>query len=173
MGIEIAALGWDHPDWQGSFYPPDLPEDWRLAYFATACDAVLVPLPLWQGTAPEVLAGWAAEVPPRFRFYLELPPDAGAAALSQADALGAALAGGVVIGPNPGNPDWPARDPQGAPILARPIPAGLLEDPPEALAWLRALTLDAGSRPALAVLVEGPAEDLAHYGQLVSLAGLG
>jgi hypothetical protein len=72
VGIEVIARDWDRPDWRGEFYPEDLPEDWRLAYFANAFESVLVPATNWCETPPGRLTQWAQDVPERFRFYLEL-----------------------------------------------------------------------------------------------------
>jgi uncharacterized protein YecE (DUF72 family) len=62
MGIEIIARHWDRPDWCGPFYPEDLPEDWRLAYFATLFESVLVPATAWPEAPPGRLAQWAGDV---------------------------------------------------------------------------------------------------------------
>ncbi len=70
--VEIAAVGWTHPDWLGGYYPPDLPEDWRLAYYANEYRAVLVPAPVLDRAGVESVSRWCGEVPERFRFYFEL-----------------------------------------------------------------------------------------------------
>jgi hypothetical protein len=72
MGIEVIARGWERSDWWGEFYPEDLPEDWRLSYFANAFQSVLVPAASWREAPRGRLAQWAEDVPDRFRFYLEL-----------------------------------------------------------------------------------------------------
>ncbi len=41
--IEIGAMGWDCRD----FYPDDLPEEWRLDYYANHFSALLVPSAQW------------------------------------------------------------------------------------------------------------------------------
>ncbi len=40
--FHVLAVGWDHPAWQGSFYPDDLPADWRLTYYANEVPGVLL-----------------------------------------------------------------------------------------------------------------------------------
>ncbi len=30
----IGSAGWQHPEWENSYYPEDLPPDWRLGYYA-------------------------------------------------------------------------------------------------------------------------------------------
>lgn len=71
--LEVGARGWDHDAWVGSFYPDDLPTAWRLAYYANEFSSVLVPVRQWQYADPGEIAGWAADVPERFTFFVELP----------------------------------------------------------------------------------------------------
>lgn len=88
MEIDMGALDWMGPDWLASYYPPDLPEDWRLAYYANEYRCA--------GTAQtpaSVLAQWAAGLPADFALWqrdktpgegvclrrLRLPPPADAA----------------------------------------------------------------------------------------------
>lgn len=64
----VGSYGWDHPHWQGSFFPDDLPEDWRLSYYANEVSSVLVPENKWN--VPDAdLKQWADDVPAGFRFY--------------------------------------------------------------------------------------------------------
>lgn len=70
--LEVGARGWDHAAWVGSFYPDDLPAAWRLAYYANEFSSVLVPARQWQCADPGEVAGWAADVPERFVFFVEL-----------------------------------------------------------------------------------------------------
>jgi len=71
--IRVGACNWDHTHWQGVFYPDDLPEDWRLSYYANEFSTVLVAEDKW--LVGEVLAEeigeWADEVPENFRFYFQ------------------------------------------------------------------------------------------------------
>lgn len=75
MSVAVAAYGWEHSGWSGSFYPEDLPEDWRLDYYANEFSAVAVPAGYWQGE-PEV-AAWRDATPDGFAFFLEVPSAAG------------------------------------------------------------------------------------------------
>jgi hypothetical protein len=71
MALRIAPRGWDHSSWVGSFYPDDLPADWRLAFFCNEFDALLVPENQWRLMAPTEVGAWRADCGPRMRFYLE------------------------------------------------------------------------------------------------------
>ena len=95
--LDIVTRGWDLPGWAGSFYPPDLPSEWRLSYFANEFPAVLVPAGSWVRATAEQLGEWAEDAPTDFRFYLELPPrERDMGALPRAvSALGARLSGWV------------------------------------------------------------------------------
>jgi hypothetical protein len=76
--ILFGSAGWDHADWQGPFYPDDLPVDWRLSYYANEFSVVLVPLSVWNTGD---CSGWHDDVPESFRFVLDishLPADEGA-----------------------------------------------------------------------------------------------
>lgn len=95
--LRIGPYGWEHAAWQGSFYPDDLPADWRLSFLGTVAQAVLVPESGWQAAGAADGARWATEVPDTFRFYLEVADPAGlAVARPCAAALGDRL-GGLLV----------------------------------------------------------------------------
>ena len=82
----MGARGWEHDDWAGSFYPDDLPADWRLAYYNNFFTCCYLDYPAW-GQQPETtLAQWLNDTLPGFRFVLETP-----ARLSAADRARLAL----------------------------------------------------------------------------------
>lgn len=66
--IRVGACDWDMAHWPGVFYPQDLPEDWRLSYYANEFSVVLVAESKWSSADFEQ---WADEVPENFRFYLQ------------------------------------------------------------------------------------------------------
>jgi len=75
--LKVGAYDWLHPEWQGEFYPDDLPEDWQLSYYANEFSVVLVPEARWSAKDLD-LQEWSDEVPGNFRFYLQckqLPDD--------------------------------------------------------------------------------------------------
>jgi hypothetical protein len=71
--IDVAALGWEHPQWHGEFYPADLPPEWRLTYYANEFSSVVVPAAKWWDAAEEEVNAWQDAVSDSFRFYWELP----------------------------------------------------------------------------------------------------
>jgi hypothetical protein len=70
--IFVAARGWSHSSWYGSFYPDDLPEDWQLSFYSNEFSAVVVPASEWVGLDYVELERWVEDVPEGFRFYLEI-----------------------------------------------------------------------------------------------------
>ena len=101
--IHLGTRGWEFPAWGGSYYPQDLPREWRLAYYANDFPLVLVPQARWVGAASEQGRVWRDEVSDAFRFYLELT-DLQPGTLEQlpdwVDALGDRL-GGILISCSP------------------------------------------------------------------------
>ncbi len=71
MNASIAAYGWQHRGWSGSYYPDDLPEEWRLAFYANEFRAVVVPESTWRDADADRIAAWAGETGAGFRFLLE------------------------------------------------------------------------------------------------------
>ncbi|MET0024770.1 MAG: hypothetical protein ABW085_10945 [Sedimenticola sp.] len=74
----IGARDWEHPAWCGDFYPDDLPEDWRLTYYANEFMSVLLPAERWVDAREEAVEEWCDSVHDRFTFFLELPGGEGA-----------------------------------------------------------------------------------------------
>lgn len=70
--FQIAARGWCHEGWRGGFYPDDLPEDWRLAYYGNEFRAVVVPAAHWETVDSVEVERWLEDTPERFGFYLEV-----------------------------------------------------------------------------------------------------
>jgi hypothetical protein len=38
----LGTVGWVRPDWLAGYYPEDLPQDWRLAYYANDCGCLML-----------------------------------------------------------------------------------------------------------------------------------
>jgi hypothetical protein len=71
----IGTRGWLHPAWDGPFYPPELPPEWRFCFYSNRLRSVLVPAELWPGITHADVAQWAQDCDPLFRFVLEVPVD--------------------------------------------------------------------------------------------------
>lgn len=76
----LGLRGWPHPDWEGEYFPEDLPADWQFAYYANEAGCLLLPADDWLALSPHELTEWVEDSPSWFRFYLEwptaAPPDA-------------------------------------------------------------------------------------------------
>jgi len=83
----LGAICWEHPSWVGTFYPEDLPAEWRLNYYSTSFECVYLPYAIWHAAAPETLDAWQHDTQEHFRFLLQAPP----APSAENDALIAAL----------------------------------------------------------------------------------
>ena len=103
----LGSVGWEHAEWNGSFYPDDLPPEWRLAYYNTAYSSVYLAYAEWSGYDLKTLASWVEDTAERFRFILE-PNPAGCSDDDQARLEVLAPRIGFV----PGDSGWPDA-PQG------------------------------------------------------------
>lgn len=64
---------WDLAD-ADHYYPCDLPEDWRLSYFANDFRATLLPAATWTTTDPLTIAQWYDDLSSGFRVVAEQVP---------------------------------------------------------------------------------------------------
>lgn len=80
MQLEIANYGWLGAEWD-SFYPDDLPAEWRLDYYANEYSTVIVPAQTWQGESIDEARHWLEQAPSGFNYYWELDDADGAARL--------------------------------------------------------------------------------------------
>ena len=71
MKLFAGTSGFSYDGWAGTFYPEDLPAAGRLAFYATKLPAVEINNTFYRMPKPELLAGWAAQVPAGFRFALK------------------------------------------------------------------------------------------------------
>lgn len=51
----IGTQGWESQSWLDTFYPEDMPEDWRLDYYSNFFECVLVEESVWQSWTEETL----------------------------------------------------------------------------------------------------------------------
>lgn len=70
----IGSAGWEHPQWEGCFYPDELPPEWRLTYYNTAFPCVYLAYEAWSGRDLQTLRAWVEDTLERFRFVLEPNP---------------------------------------------------------------------------------------------------
>jgi len=76
----LGVVGIDRAAWAASYFPQDLPADWRLSYLANDCDCLLLPPDSWCGeNSPAGTSIWRDmldDVPDRLQLFLQVPPGA-------------------------------------------------------------------------------------------------
>ena len=71
QSITVGVHDWTEFSPSKGFYPPDLPEDWRLSYFANEFDSACISLaPLSSNL--ELLSGWCEDLPDSFELSFSL-----------------------------------------------------------------------------------------------------
>jgi hypothetical protein len=178
--------GWDPNPAGAPWYPDDLPEEWRLGFYSNAFRAVLVPASQWRSAGPEVMATWAADTPPCFRFYLEREEtpaglDSSADPEHPARALGNRL-GGLLArasdslrhggGPPPRRVFASPASIPAAPGLAWDVPAWALADVRSTRNWIEERVCEAPPGPMLALLGRCRFADLERWQVLIEMMGL-
>ncbi len=67
--VLIGSEGWfDDP--KGEFYPEDLPEDWRLSFYNTSFNTVLLDASHFIDEPSDEVASWPLDINPYFRFLV-------------------------------------------------------------------------------------------------------
>ncbi|MCV0403602.1 MAG: DUF72 domain-containing protein [Chloroflexi bacterium] len=69
--IRIGTSGWEYRHWDGAFYPPELPRERRLEFYAERFETVELNNPFYRLPEGEVFARWGERVPGRFRFAVK------------------------------------------------------------------------------------------------------
>jgi hypothetical protein len=70
--LAIGIRGWCFEHWVTTFYPDDVPEEWRLPYYSNEFRAVLVPSNYLVNAEPGTLGQWADDTAEDFEFFVEL-----------------------------------------------------------------------------------------------------
>ncbi len=125
--IYIGTSAFSEPGWRGRFYPADLPPDRMLAHYAGRLPAVEINSTFYRMPAPALLARWAEQVPPAFRFAIRAPRRIG---LAPGPALDRLLAVLPALGDHLGAvmfqlPRFQTLDPDDLAALLRALPPGL------------------------------------------------
>ena len=68
--LRFGCRGWRDLQWEGSYYPDDLPGDWQLGYYANDCDCVLVSGEELLAEDPDQLTEAIEDLPDGFRFLI-------------------------------------------------------------------------------------------------------
>lgn len=71
--LVVGTRGWEHAQWLEAYFPDDLPEDWRLDYYANEFGCVVLPGEVWMTAGEETIGQWLEDVGEEFMFFLDLP----------------------------------------------------------------------------------------------------
>ncbi|HBZ72789.1 MAG TPA: DUF72 domain-containing protein [Deltaproteobacteria bacterium] len=73
MRVAAGTSGFAYKEWKGVFYPADLPSARMLRFYAGHFSTVEINHTFYRLPRPELLEGWAEEVPAGFSFALKAP----------------------------------------------------------------------------------------------------
>ena len=71
--IHVGTSGYNYPEWKGHFYPDNLAAAKMLPYYAERFTTVEINYTFYRMPTAKLVAGWAAQVPPDFKFTLKAP----------------------------------------------------------------------------------------------------
>ena len=69
----MGTSGYNYPEWKGSFYPLTLAASKMLPYYAERFSTVEINYTFYRMPTAKLVTGWAAQVPPEFKFTLKAP----------------------------------------------------------------------------------------------------
>ncbi|MDX1691491.1 MAG: DUF72 domain-containing protein [Acidimicrobiia bacterium] len=69
--VRVGLSGWSYDEWDGGFYPDDLPDGERLAFVAQRFATVEVNGTFYSLTTPDAVRGWRDAAPSSFRFAVK------------------------------------------------------------------------------------------------------
>ena len=73
MTIWVGTSGYNYPEWKGSFYPETMPAAKMLPYYAERFPTVEINYTFYRTPNEQILAGWDAATPARFKLTLKAP----------------------------------------------------------------------------------------------------
>jgi uncharacterized protein YecE (DUF72 family) len=72
MQCHIATSGWFYRDWQGAFYPDDLPVSRWFSYYAQQFNTVELNAPFYHWPKPATVKNWKRNAPENFRYSVKV-----------------------------------------------------------------------------------------------------
>lgn len=95
--LGVGLLGWQDVAWADTYYPDDLPADWRLSYYANELNCVCLAESDWCVADEATWQEWVDAVAEGFRFYLLASPTVTLQQLDQLAALLGEHLGGLLL----------------------------------------------------------------------------
>ena len=71
MSVRIGTSGWEYAGWKGEFYPPDLPRERWLEFYASRFDTVELNASFYRLPDAAVFERWAQRAPDGFAFAVK------------------------------------------------------------------------------------------------------
>lgn len=71
--LRLGTCAWSYEEWRGSFYPPDLPEERWLEFYAHHFSAVEIDSTFYAAPPEKSVLRWVENTPANFRFACKLP----------------------------------------------------------------------------------------------------
>ncbi len=71
MLMMIGARGWEHKQWQGSYYPNEIALDWHLSYYGKDFLTALAPVALWGNCSIEEIKEFCTDVDKEYPLIFE------------------------------------------------------------------------------------------------------
>ncbi|MEJ2632937.1 MAG: hypothetical protein P8011_12720 [Acidihalobacter sp.] len=69
--VDVGAWDWQSPAWGEEYYPEDLPQEWRAAYYTNEFRCAGLPAAAWSAVQ---LRAWREDLPEHFALWLECGP---------------------------------------------------------------------------------------------------
>ena len=70
--VRIGTIGWEFESWDNGYYPEDIPQEWKLGYYANDLTAVVVPESVWKQADAEDLEEMSEDIHEDFGFYFQV-----------------------------------------------------------------------------------------------------
>jgi len=71
MLMITGANGWEHAQWQGTYYPSEIAKDWHLSYYIKDFQTVLAPISLWENSSIEEIKEFCSDVDEAYPLIFE------------------------------------------------------------------------------------------------------
>lgn len=65
------AQGWEHDQWQGTYYPNEIATDWHLTFYAKEFQTALAPVSFWSKCSLEDIEEFCSDVTEEFALIFE------------------------------------------------------------------------------------------------------
>lgn len=71
MLMITGAYGWEHDQWQGTYYPNEIATDWHLTFYAKEFQTALAPVSFWSDCSVEDIEEFCSDVTEDFTLIFE------------------------------------------------------------------------------------------------------